>query len=528
MSHQNNEFDKRGRRRHRAPWRCLSALALLAAAAPAAAQPPAAGLSLDEVVQQTLRGNPSIEIQKNQVEASAGEVQAAQGQFDPTLSASAERARDYTPLRPAEAAVYDDYVSNSTTLSVGLSTLLRNGVVVGPEVVVSRVHGTEQDAANLDVATTGAVNFVVQAPLSRGWGEEVTGATLAVAELNHQAARLDFGHTIAQSIQTSLINYWNYLFARQSLEIAGESEQRVIRLEEQITRLVAADELPAAQLIMVRANLAEKRAQRANAEQALIAARQQLGLSLGLAYRAAQNLRPPAQDFPAVSTELLRQAEDLARLVEQGLEQRLDLRALNLRQEAAARAMAAARAGLKPQLDVSLRVGYGNLLEGRGLGGYVQVLGDADAGPSFGATLSYRQPLHNNTARGQLREQSAIYEQTLVQRRALAESIGAKVVTAGSQLLQSALQVREAERSAALYLQSVEDEELRHRLGQATLIDVIDVQDRYAAALLNSLRYRLNYATALAQLLFETGALVRPGDGAEAYAVRLDVFQAAP
>ncbi len=503
------------------------ALTLLLGTAQTVAQTAAAGLSLDEVVQQTLRGNPNIELQEHRVEASAGEVQAALGEFDPTFNMSAERSRDYTPLRPSEAAVVDEFLTDRTALRMDVSKPLRNGIVIGPEVVVSRIHGTEQDAADLEVATTGAVNFVIRAPLLRGWGEEVTGATLAVAELNHRAARYEFSHTVAQSVQASLINYWNYLFTLENLDIARESEQRVIRLEQQISRLVAADELPVAQLSLVRANLAEKIAQRASAEQALIAARQQLGLSLGLNYRAAHNLRPPSQNFPAVSAELLSQAEDLGRLVERGLEQRLDLGALNIRQEAAARAQAAARSALKPQFDLSLRLGYGNLVEGHGVGGYVDVLGDAQAGPNVGVTLSYQQPLNNNTARGQLRQQSAIYEQTVVQRRALAETIGANVTTAASQLLQSAAQVRESERSAALYLQSVEDESLRHRLGQATLIDVITVQDRYAAALLGTLQYRLNYATALAQLLFETGMLVVPGENTEGSVVRLDFFKAA-
>src|SRR6185436_5471440 len=67
------------------------------------AQPPArAGLALETALRETLKLNPNISLQQQQVFANRGIELQALGQFDPLVSATLRRSRDLRPLRADE------------------------------------------------------------------------------------------------------------------------------------------------------------------------------------------------------------------------------------------------------------------------------------------------------------------------------------------------------------------------------------------------------------------------------------------
>jgi outer membrane protein TolC len=58
------------------------------------------------------------------------------------------------------------------------------------------------------------------------------------------------------------------------------------------------------------------------------------------------------------------------------------------------------------------------------------------------------------------------------------------------------------------YEQAVKNEYVKRKLGLATLIDVITVQDRLDGARLQLLQLRQEYSSGIAQILFDAGELV--------------------
>jgi outer membrane protein TolC len=73
--------------------------------------------------------------------------------------------------------------------------------------------------------------------------------------------------------------------------------------------------------------------------------------------------------------------------------------------------------------------------------------------------------------------------------------------------------VAEAERAAALYRTTVENEQKKNRLGAATLFDVTYAEDNLTSAMLGVVGGRLSYAQALARLRYETGTLTHDAEG---------------
>jgi len=91
------------------------------------------------------------------------------------------------------------------------------------------------------------------------------------------------------------------------------------------------------------------------------------------------------------------------------------------------------------------------------------------------------------------------------------------VETAAWAVNRAALQVSEAEKAVATYASSLDNERIKRRMGIATLIEVLNVEDRYNAALLAAVQARQGYASAIAQFRYEAALLVTPtGDGYQA------------
>jgi outer membrane protein TolC len=104
---------------------------------------------------------------------------------------------------------------------------------------------------------------------------------------------------------------------------------------------------------------------------------------------------------------------------------------------------------------------------------------------------------------------AANLDSAAIRRRDLEDGIGSSVPLAVSALRRSVAQGQEGSEAVARYEGTLRNEKTKRRLGNSTTIDVINVEDRLNSALLAELGFRQTYAAAIAQLLFETGGLVR-------------------
>jgi outer membrane protein len=222
---------------------------------------------------------------------------------------------------------------------------------------------------------------------------------------------------------------------------------------------------------------------------------------------------PPADEFPAYDGRPLEVATQIDRLLALALANRADFEAAKKREYAARRRLDLARSGLKPQLDLSLGVGYGTLTENRVPFALDQVLTNNRVGPSVFATLAAQVPFRNSAAEGVFLAQSAIVDANLIRVRNLADTIGNTVLTDIQALVNSAQALSQSIETTRHYRLTVDNELTKRRLGLATLIDVINVEDRLTNALLSEVLARQAYANSIAQLRFDLGTIVLQRDG---------------
>lgn len=467
-------------------------------------------ITLLEAVRGSLANNVSVKVQERQLEFAQGALEQATSQFAPTLGASVGFTRDILPTNSLQRAQLnvdvDTLRTDSALYGLTLSQQLRNGWIVGSSLASTRSADTVSQLSGLPAQNVGRLNFSILVPLGKGSGSSAVAGETA-AGLEAEATRSDLRHGLSQNVLDTVSAYWGLVVARKNLTIASEGESALGQLRNELQKLIAADERPAAELTLISANLTDKATQRIAAERLVLEAQQALGRSMGVPYTVYSRLAP-ADDFPAVLPVVDWNAAQTARLTEQAFRDRADLAAARVRRNAAQAIADAARYNLKPKVDLKLNLGYASLNESNGWSGTVWPYSRNPSGPSGGATLTYEWPFSNRSAQAILAQQLAVLDQNELRVADLINTVGAGVEAALSGAIQSSRQLRASVNSLDLYNRTVDNEKTKHRLGQSTLMEVISVNDMLLAARAAHVSYQASYLNFMTRLRFETATLV--------------------
>ena len=494
------------------PRLALALLGLVASASLAQPSPEAAPVTLGGVIRETLQGNRQIQITRQQVQSAEGQLQVARSAFDPTVNLGLDDQRNLTPLSDASQAHlgHERLRAEQLSLNASVRKQLRSGLVVQGFGELS--HLRDESALGFSSPGNGyaSVGFSVDIPLGRGRGAAEVAAGERIAELGHAAARLEASHQAALSTQQAINLYWALRASERRLDLARQIESRSQKLIEQLHRLIEKDQVPAFELNLARANMADKVSLRAGAEQDLRTARTQLGKLLGREHTGTALLGSTADDFPPLGRAPDAGRLDMAALVVQAQQQRLDLQAERLRRDSLAEAVTQAGERARPDVTLSLGVRQRSLASDSQRSDLLQSVSGNRAGPSANVTLQYRWPVGDRQVRGEILDRNAQLDRQVLRLQELHAGIGADVSDALQALRTSAELVRSADQSVEYYQATVAAEQRRYTMGMATLKNVLETEDRLDAALQRSITQRQDHARALTRLLFETGELVVP------------------
>ena len=484
---------------------------------------PATALSLAAALAATLADNREVQVASAVARGAAGAAEQARGAFDPLVSVTGQRSRDRRPLSEAEhlaAPEAGEQTSSGASLAARVERRLSSGLTVSGSAVSS--YSDDRLARELGIAakTTRALVLGVKLPLARGAGDgNAAKATLAAAEREAEAAGQEARHQLSLALRDTAAAYWEYLSRWRQLEISRLGEERTLGLLQELKKLIAADEVPAADLDLALANHAERGNARIAAEQALLEARQTLARGMGLATEQQDRLGQPGEDFPDLDATT---APSLAALRQRALARRQDWLALERRVAGLRERLAAARDLARPLVDLSVNLSSNGLREGAAMAATANPFAAPFAGPGLMAQLQVQLPVGNRTALGGVAQVSAQLTEAELRRQSLGDDIGSAVEARLAELRRAAETLAGSTRIVQLYERTLANERTKRRLGTATLIDVLNVEDRYFRALLDDVQRRRNYAVALARLGHEIDTLVVARDGQAA--VNLGAF----
>jgi outer membrane protein len=240
---------------------------------------------------------------------------------------------------------------------------------------------------------------------------------------------------------------------------------------------------------------------------------------MGLPYEQFAGLLAAA-DFPPLAPVPAGGGRPASDLILQALRQRADFDAAQLRRQSAQVLAEAASRNLLPQVDLQVNAGLAALKESSEVKSGLFPFTRNQTGPSTGVSLTWQWPVHNRAARAALAQQQAALEQADLRVADLRNAIGAGVEIAAANLARALRQVREAAVAVDLYTRSVTNERSKNRLGLATLVDILTVNDLLLSSRSAQVSHQASLLTSLAQLRFESGTLLEPGGGQQA--LRID------
>jgi outer membrane protein len=486
-------------------------------------------VSLSEALLETLDEHPGVQIERERVIQSEGDLQTASGRFDWTASAevSKEQYREHFTADQEEDAqlaglLFNRMVTDSrreeiTYYSLGIQKQFRNGAVLAPNLTVLDTEDLSRDIENLNRSEM-ALDIII--PLMRGLGEHATGAEEKAARSNLSANRQLSRHNISGRILVSANNYWSCLAAVQSLDILKDMEKRAEDLFGLVERLVRAGEMEPAVLREAEAQLLERKGDLQESRLRAEEARQALAVSMGYAPEEMLDAPLPGGTFPPVVNDWAFDRELARAYIDQALGSRGDYLAARIGIETEEILMGRAKNRIKPRLDLGLSMGVSGLSEEESARRYYKSLYHDHAGPNVFASLTFEWPVANNAAKGEYVRRRSLVNEARLTAEDLSNNIASEVLVAVERIRSASREYRLAASSVKGYRDAADHERYKVREGLSDLGDLISAEDRYLSARARQVEVARRYASALAEVRFVTGSLLTEEEESYRFKIR--------
>lgn len=473
------------------------------------------GIELIDAVRKTMEYQSSILIQKEQVNVAKGANQSAGGDFDWRMETYVTQRKDNAP---ASSADYSTAVNALDTTETGIrfAKLFRQGFYIEPGYKYSGYDYDLVSNQKADPLKTGNVSLVFRIPLLQGLGYENVGYREISSVYELEAARHNLKHEISSSIHNTVQAFWGYLAANEQLAVYIEAEDRARSILEKTEALVKANEAPAAEIINVRANLADKESARMSAEQNLNSARARLGTAMGIPSAETLKLPVPSGGFPLIDVDTLRKATsgNTDAYSDVAMRFRQDLMAVKKQNQSLDAQLKAARNRTKPQLNLELSIGYDGVRRKDSFSNSLQTIEYNQSDPDWSTGFRITCPIENNTAEGDLEQILAKNRQGSLQENELVRSIKTQINLTQADLISLSNEIQRSEEAVSSYTKAITNEREKYLMGETTILGLLYIEDRRDGAFVNRISVRLKAATALARLRYEMGSIVSFSDDA--------------
>lgn len=423
----------------------------------------------------------------------------ASGEFD--WATTAEVVRDHLRSPAVDAAGRDTVADSAgTAYSVAVARKFRSGVIVQPSVEVAVVEPGSPAGPD---AGTSQLNLQIVVPLLRGLGAQSSGASEAAARGDVEVARLLYRHQLSAQTVAIVEAYWSARAAEAAVVVQHDDERRAQKLHEGIRVLVDTRIFAPNLLLQSEANLRQKSTSSRNAELDAQSARFALARVMGLPAEELVQMPAPSDPLPADAAVLaVASSEDRSRWITRALNRRADYLASRQSQVPLRLLTRQAELDLKPRLDLSVRGGYAGLDAGRNL---LSPLSQRLTGANGRVGFSLDWPVANTYQRGVLRSRRAVERQAELSTAQAQTDVAADVCLSLEEVRLRAETMRNAAATADIARKAVEQEQRKLQTGEASVLDVINLENLLSSARLSEIDAQAGYAIAVARLRYAVG-----------------------
>ncbi|MGK0361622.1 MAG: outer membrane protein [Bradymonadia bacterium] len=454
-----------------------------------------AALTLTQVVRQAVSADPRAQAAGVRLSELQSSAFAAQGAFDLvgdlSIDATSERltARDETgrkiPLDTTRVTV-DASIIQPLVWGTQLSAGWTNRFTETDNPFRNCVPGVASDQC-----FESRLSLSIMQPLLRGRGRAINEIAATRVDAESRVARAQQVATVAGLIEQVVITCAELAFAEGEVAIQTRALALAEAQRDFSRKQIRGRRMAPVEIAVVEQAVAERAQSVFVAEQRVAERSAELALRLGQDALPPIALPPPegwADDAPTTRARVAAAHPEL-----QVAEARLEAQ----RQEMVVRTDA-----VRPQLDVSVVAAQTGIDED--ISGAVAALPDNE-GSFYGATLAFRFPFANRRAEGELAAARRAVDRAGLERDGQARDVRLAADAAVRALRTAEQAERLAARVVELSERSLDAEQKRLKLGRATNLDVLRVQQQVAAAALSVVRAQTDARIARARLDRLTG-----------------------
>ncbi|WP_167505879.1 TolC family protein [Desulfosediminicola flagellatus] len=477
-------------------------------------------ISLLEAVKTSLKKSLALDIQEETVNIAKGQYQSQGGAFDYTVSLSGGYGFNSAKLDSvSQAAIpFTALDSNQATTSLAVSKQLRTGPQFSLSSQLIQTDYTDQlmarYAGTADPKTTAIVKLEVKIPLLNGVGRFAASAETA-SRLNYEAGQYEYIQSIFQNTLNIVEEYWEYKAAYAVYDVNLSMESMIRKLLERETgRMDVAsqagpDSDQKIRLSTLNAKLADASRDTSLARQNITTARQAFALDLGVDVTDFGTLPVPADDFNLDEISLkMAETAYLNYLTELAMNNRPDLKSLNLKVKSSEVLVEKAKNNLQPRLDFVGSAGYLGLSEDSGLDGYLSSATDTEKGELWAVGISCSYPIGNQTAKGAFFAEDSSRKINVIQRNELLRQISSQLTVDLASLEHQISNLKQVNISVQKYWQAMIESATLQIENNSDLVNLLDLQEKLREAELDRSAASKDLAKAIASARFHSGTLV--------------------
>jgi len=360
-------------------------------------------------------------------------------------------------------------------------------------------------------------------PLKRGRGSDTVEAAERAAKKTMEADQFNFQQTAADQALTTADAYFQLIAAQDSLRLVGASLATQRQLLDTTTRLVAAGEVPNAELARARANIAQRESNVASARLDVLNAQAALADAMTLPGSALGGLIA-ADTFPVAPAEI-----DLDALGQQAATKRSDLKAFAAFRDTSQILLTAARLDTRSRWDVRVSGGFGqaffsptfhSLFDENGvhvtnddyreyynLGGISKAFKQKWE-PLASVVVSIELPWGNNQRLGRFDQARATARQSDIRLKDLGRTIQNNVPMIAEEVRKARAEWIQRQDAVVEYENTWDASQRLRAAGELSLIDTFFTEQQLTDARLALVQAKRAYASAVAHFRRETGTLV--------------------
>ncbi len=494
-------------------------------------------MTLKEAIYIALRNNPNVEyIELNPV-AGQEAVRTANAAFDPNLTSQVDVVKSVVPatsiLVGATASANKLYDWN-----FGLNKL--SSITGGTMGITFNNERADSNSAfaSINPSYNPTLAISIAQPLLQNFGWKFATINVRIAESGQKQAQWNYEQSLQDLVQSIAGDYWNVVLSEENLEVARSALKFNQDLVRQNSISVKVGTLAPLDLQEAQSAAATAEANVFTAEANLKTARAQL--------RQDVMYNPQGTFLPAeIQPAQLPNAHEAITIDEDGalraaVEYRPSLAAFRESIRAALLQVQYSENQVLPQLNLGTQIGVTNTagtskcfgpLSNPMIGtGTCTPVGDPpDSGNklpfggiygdalnkmwnfsyyNYAAVLSFQMPLDNASARAALAQARVQYEQTRLQYRAQLSAAVVQIENALANLYADQKRAMATEQATFYARQSLNDENVRFRVGMATTHDLLQFQEEEVSAEGNQVQAFVDLENAKINLEHAQGTLL--------------------